>query len=247
MFSGNFYSRCDAFNSFVRWQIFGAVHTFDVLNGTSWEIFIGVMDAFGGTKISNKKASIVPVCAWTTLYGSEAGKAALHAYSTGISNEFVDDIDAPVSLKVSWTVAAYAPLIVLQAGDGNAFGGYKFDLDSIERPLVDSQGIDRESLHELFLVPGSGMRMLLHGGPERWRQGVEFVESSSVVAYDGKTQVKESIGITQLTDGGGRLYWISCHSLGNFVGFTVQPTLSFTFTFHPLCRILLSTLTVIPE
>ena len=91
------------------------------------------------------------------------------------------------------------------------------------------------------------MRMLLHGGPERWRQGVEFVESSSVVAYDGKTQVKESIGITQLIDGGGRLYWISCHSLGNFVGFTVQPTLSFTFTFHPLCRILLSTLTVIPE
>ena len=150
------------------------------------------MDAFGGTKISNKKASIVPVCAWTTLYVSEASKEALHAYSTGISNEFIDDIDAPVSLKVSWTVVAYAPLIVLQAGDGNAFGGYKFDLDSIERPLVDSQGIDRKSLHELFLVPGSGMRMLLHGGPERWRQGVEFVESSSVVAYDGKTQVKES-------------------------------------------------------
>ena len=164
MFSGNFYSICDAFNSFVRWKIFGAVHTFDVLNGTSWEIFIGVMDAFGGTKISNKKASIVPVCAWTTLYASEAGKAALHAYSTGISNEFVDDIYAPVSLKLSWTVAAYAPLIVLQAGDGNAFGGYKFDLDSIERPLVDSQGIDHEILHELFLVPGSGMRMLLHGG-----------------------------------------------------------------------------------
>lgn len=214
--TGHLYSRCDAFNSFIRWQFFGAVHTFDVLNGTSWESFLGVMDAIGGTKIPNKKAPNVPVCAWTTSYASEPGKAALHAYLNGISKEFVDDIDAPVSLKISWTVASYAPLIVQQAGDGNAFGGYKFDLDSIERPLVDIQSIDRESLHELFLVRGSGMRILLHGGPERWRQGVEFVESSSVVAYDGKTQVKESIVITQLTDGGGRLHWISCHSLGNF-------------------------------
>lgn len=214
--TGRLYSRCDAFNSFIRWQIFGAVHTFDVLNGTSWESFLGVMDAVGGTKLPNKKAPNVPVCAWKSLYASEPGKAALHAYLTGINKEFIDDIDAPVSLKVSWTVAAYAPLIVQQAGDGNSFGGYKFDVDFIERPLVDIQGIDRESLHELFLVPGSGMRILLHGGPERWRQGVEFVESSSVVAYDGKSQVKESIVITQLKEGGGRLHWISCHSLGNF-------------------------------
>ncbi|KAH9331454.1 hypothetical protein KI387_003562, partial [Taxus chinensis] len=214
--SGHFYSRCDAFNYFVMWQVFGAVHTFDILNRTSWQSFFKVVEAIGGTKMSNNQASDGPLCAWTLLRASQAGKAIVHASVMGIDKELLDDTDALASLKASWSIAAYASLVVQQAGDGNSFGGYKFDVDTLEHPLTDVQGVDHVCLQDLLLVPGSGMTIFLHGGPERWQQGVDFFESYFAVTSDGKIPAKGSIVVTKINDGGGRMYWVSCHSLGNF-------------------------------
>ncbi|BBM97560.1 nuclear pore complex protein Nup210 [Marchantia polymorpha subsp. ruderalis] len=215
---GKLYSRCDSFSPLVQWDIFGGDSSFVQLNKTSQILpllhsapELGADTTVGGP--DNDQAS---ACAWTLLLATRSGRATITALLD--IRKFLTEARSPEYdphqqiLETSWTIAAFMPLSLQQVGDGNRFGGYAVkggDYDTATDALSGPKG----SLKELLLVVGSSMRIKVHGGPERWRQGVEFVES----CLDEIRGLETPSGITinHLNEGSGRVYLLTCTGLGN--------------------------------
>ncbi|KAL6601453.1 hypothetical protein ACP70R_044673 [Stipagrostis hirtigluma subsp. patula] len=144
-------------------------------------------------------------CAWISLTASSAGQATIVATFSFDSDSKFEAFSEPISLKATSKISAYYPLVVLQGGNGNRFGGYWFDLSRIHSRI---ENLDNNSLKELYLVPGSTMDVFLFGGPERWDHVVDFVETVDVID-ESKNRISGSTAVQKLSGG---LYRVSCQS-----------------------------------
>lgn len=118
----------------------------------------------------------------------------------------------PVVLKASSLIAAYSPLSIRQAGDGNHFGGYFFDLAQTE---TDRQLVN---LDKIYLVPGTHLDVMLLGGPEKWNNGIDFVETMDIL-NEGHGHIDNGASVQRLSDSYKSLYRVSCQMLGIYVNF----------------------------
>ncbi|KAL6838421.1 hypothetical protein ACP4OV_031666 [Aristida adscensionis] len=143
-------------------------------------------------------------CAWISLTAASAGRATVVATFSFDSDSKFEAFSGPISLKATSKISAYCPLVVLQGGNGNRFGGYWFDPSGIHSRI---QNIGNNSLKELYLVPGSTMDIVLFGGPERWDQVVDFIETVDVIDIS-----KNQIGSATVQKLSGGLYRVSCQS-----------------------------------
>ncbi|KAH7510680.1 hypothetical protein FEM48_ZijujUnG0099600 [Ziziphus jujuba var. spinosa] len=196
--NGAYFYRCDAFSSFVKWKV--GSESFIVVNATGK---MPVLDMLGNAEFHG------PPCSWTYVYASRSDRAMLHATFSKEYGHFDSSFDGPILLKASSHIAAYPPLIVQQAGDGNQFGGYWFDMDQAE---ADNKV---ENLEKLYLVPGTYLDVLLLGGPQRWDKGVEFNEKVDIVE-DEHAHIKDGFHVHQLSGGYRSLYRVLCQTPGNF-------------------------------
>ncbi|XAR51910.1 hypothetical protein NMG60_11006706 [Bertholletia excelsa] len=191
--NGAYFQRCDAFRSSIKWKT--GSESFAIVNGTGRSL---VLDMLYG-----------PPCAWTYVHASSAGCTMLHATLSKEYQQFDQLFGASITLKASYLIAAYPPLVVLQAGDGNQFGGYWFDLAQAEaNNLLDT-------LDELYLVPGTYLDVMLDGGPEEWGQGVEFTETMETLD-EKRCLPKNGIVAHQLSVNRTSSHRISCQELGSF-------------------------------
>ncbi|KAL8043788.1 hypothetical protein ABFX02_08G007800 [Erythranthe guttata] len=200
--SGAYFYACDAFRSSIRWKT--ESDSFVIVNATEELLFLDRQEAF---ELSS--SSYGPPCAWTRIYASDSGRTVVHA-TLNRDNQQSDHTGRESNvLKVSSCIAAYSPLIVHQASDGNHFGGYWFDLARME-----SQN-QLKNLDYVYLAPGTYLDVILYGGPERWGKEVEFIENMHVL--DGQnSNVKHKIFIHQMSTSHGNPYRIGCESLGSF-------------------------------
>ncbi|XP_059670096.1 nuclear pore complex protein GP210 isoform X2 [Cornus florida] len=191
--NGAHFYRCDAFSSSIRWKV--GSESFTIVNATG-ESF--VLDNL-----------YEPPCAWTYVYASHSGRTMLYA---SLSKEYqhVDhSFVGPIVLKASSRIAAYSPLIVHQASDGNQFGGYWFDMVQAE---AHNQLVN---LDDLNLVPGTQLDVMLRGGPERWDQGVDFIDTREILGEEN-THLKDGVVVHQISTSYGSPYRILCQTLGIF-------------------------------
>ncbi|PSS30358.1 Nuclear pore complex protein [Actinidia chinensis var. chinensis] len=160
--NGAYFYRCDAFSSSIKWK--AESESFTIANVTGKPFMFDMPSG--------------PPCAWTYVYASTSGRTMLHATLSKEYQQFDHSFSGSIILKASLQIAAYPQLIVHQAGDGNQFGGYWFD-------LVEAEANNQlENLDELYLVPGTCLDVMLRGGPERWGQGVEFIEPVETLDED---------------------------------------------------------------
>ncbi|KAL0351046.1 UNVERIFIED_CONTAM: Nuclear pore complex protein [Sesamum radiatum] len=169
--------------SSIRWKT--ESESFLIVNSTA--------DFFASEKQEAvHSSSFGPPCAWTHIYASNTGRTVVHATLTRESQQYDHSSSGSIVLKASLSIAAYSPLIVHQASDGNQFGGYWFDLAR------------RESQHQLnnldniYLAPGTHLDIMLQGGPERWGKDVEFIETVEVLD-EQISYVKDGIFIDQMS------------------------------------------------
>lgn len=197
--SGAYFYACDAFRSFIRWKT--ESDSFTIVNTTA-EVFAA------DKKEADDLYSISygPPCSWTNIYAASSGRTVVHATLNQISDHLGRE---SIVLKASSSIAAFLPLIVHQASDGNQFGGYWFDW-----VYAESQN-QLSSLDDLYLVPGTHLDVMLRGGPERWGKDVEFIENVEVLA-ERDALVKDKIVIHQMSTSYGNPYRIRCESLGTF-------------------------------
>ncbi|WOL18742.1 nuclear pore complex protein [Canna indica] len=200
--SGHYFSRCDAFSSFVRWKVSSEGGPFKIMNTTD----LWASDIL--PNMDNSKPQYGYPCAWTSLYAVGVGRAVLHASLSFESVSSLHSFDGITTLKAVSSIAAYYPLVAYQAGNGNQFGGYWVSLNEIE---ANFQDLDSKGLEELFLLPGSMMDIVLLGGPEKWDQKIEFIETVNVLS-------EQNLSVAQLHEpsNSGRLYRIICQTFGNF-------------------------------
>ncbi|GLU11334.1 hypothetical protein SLE2022_280890 [Rubroshorea leprosula] len=199
--NGAYFSKCDAFHSLIKWK---AGSEFFIVANTSRDTAI-----FSEPEnVENDARRYGPPCSWTDVYASGSGQAMLHATFSKEYHHFDDYFSGPIVLKATARIAAYPPLVLHQAGDGNKFGGYWFDLTQEEANSWLG------SLEKLFLVPGTHLDVMLRGGPERWGKGIDFVETVETLgeelAYD------EGVNVHQISNGHGNLYRILCQGLGSY-------------------------------
>lgn len=153
-------------------------------------------------------SSYGPPCSWASVYASGSGHTVLHATLYKEYQHFDSTLHGPILLKTSLQIAAYPPLLVGHIGDGSQFGGFWVDPAPAE---VDSL----ESLDKLHLVPGTCSNVMLHGGPEHWGQGVEFIESVEILDEEPDFD-KAGIFVRQVSENYGS-YQIQCQRLGTYV------------------------------
>lgn len=202
LFAGHSFSRCDYFNAFIRWSLLSENESFEVVD-TAEASSVETLKHYAGSwaKYGNP-------CAWISLNASAAGRATIVATFSFESDSYFETFNGPIFLKATSKISAYYPLVVLQAGNGNQFGGYWVDLSRIQSGI---QNMDN-SPKELYLVPGSTMDVFLFGGPEQWDQVVDFVETVDVIG-ESKNYIVNS-AVQKISS---RLYRVSCQSKGNFV------------------------------
>ncbi|KAG8050281.1 hypothetical protein GUJ93_ZPchr0009g538 [Zizania palustris] len=201
--NGHSFSRCNFFNAFIRWTLLSENESFEVV-GTTDALSIEALKHHAGSW-----AQYGNPCSWITLNASAAGQATLVATFSFDSEAYFETFSGPIFLKAASKISVYHPLVVLQAGNGNRFGGYWVDLSRIQSGI---QNRDNYSSKELYLVPGSTMDVFLFGGPEQWDQLIDFVETVDVVG-ESKNYAVSSTAVQKLSS---RLYRISCQSKGNF-------------------------------
>ncbi|XP_020089259.1 nuclear pore complex protein GP210 isoform X4 [Ananas comosus] len=215
---GSFYSRCDAFYSFVRWKVLSENESFKIINMTGKLSTFNAVQSAKGVQTSHAYP-----CAWTYLNATCAGRATIAATLSFESQSSFEPFDKPIILKASSTISAYYPLLVFQAETGDKIGGYWVDLTRLQTGLQD---LDSTGLDELYLVPGSSMDILLLGGPERWGQKVEYVETVDVLDEPGGS-ITSSVVVQSSPSAKESLYRVSCQlrgkskllfSRGNLVG-----------------------------
>ncbi|XP_042500148.1 nuclear pore complex protein GP210 [Macadamia integrifolia] len=200
--NGAYFSNCDAFSSFIKWKT--GSDSFRIVNSTSETLALDKL-----LNIKGFKSLGSPPCAWTFIYASTSGRTMLHATLSKELKYFDHSVDGPIVLKASSHIAAYPPLTVKQAGNGNQFGGYSVDLDRA------AAGTQLENLDEIYLVAGTELDVMLTGGPERWSQGVEFVEHVEIFYEEHNPILNESVVHWPSPSRGG-LYRLSCQTLGGF-------------------------------
>ncbi|KAF2917566.1 hypothetical protein DAI22_09g202500 [Oryza sativa Japonica Group] len=201
--NGHPFSRCDCLNAFIRWSLLSENESF---------VVVGTADALSTETLKHYAGSWAQYgnpCAWVSLNASAAGQATLVATFSFDSESYSEIFSGPIFLKSTSKISAYYPLVVLQAGSGNRFGGYWVDLSRIHSGI---QNMVNNSPKELYLVPGSTMDVFLSGGPEQWDQLVDFVETVDVIG-ESKNYVVSSTAVQKLSS---RLYRVSCPSKGNF-------------------------------
>ncbi|KAL8555147.1 hypothetical protein ACS0TY_003084 [Phlomoides rotata] len=180
--NGAYFYACDAFRSAIRWTT--ESNSFIIVNSTA---------------VVSHSTFYGPPCAWTNIYASNSGRTILHATLTRES----------IVSKVSSSIAAFLPLVVHQASDGNQFGGYWFD-------MAQSESQNRLSnLDYLYLAPGAHLDVMLRGGPERWGKDVEFIENVQVLA-EQSAYVKDRVVAHHMSISNGNFYRVGCESLGTF-------------------------------
>lgn len=202
------YASCDVFKKAVQWGLFGGDGLFSAVKE----------EAHRFSSAQEKALQLIHphACAWALISASRTGRATVRA-SLNVDELFVGltspEIQHPF-LEVSWAIAAFAPLTLEQAGSGDRDGGYSHKL--VDAGLVPLHPPESRQLKELLLVLRSSMKVVLRGGPERWRQGVEFVDMHEVLSDQGAT-TKENLGVSHLQDGGNWVYNIECKHLGTSV------------------------------
>lgn len=201
-FTGAYFYKCDAFNSFVRWKV--GSESFIIVNATGETLDLDKME-----NVKSYASINGPPCAWTYVYASGAGHAMLHATLTKEYQHLDHPFHGTIVLKASSRLGAYLPLILQQAGDGNQFGGYWINTTQAK---AHSQ---LENLDDLFLVPGTHLDVILVGGPEQWDKGVEFIENVDIL-YE-HASLKDGIRVHNVSTDDGRLYRVSCQTLGTYV------------------------------
>ncbi|CAL5090263.1 unnamed protein product [Urochloa decumbens] len=200
--NGHSFSRCDHFDAFIRWSLLSDNESFHILN-TAEVSSIEDIKHSAGSWVQNGNP-----CAWISLDASAAGRSTVVATFTFDSDSSIETL-GPISLKATSKISAYYPLVVLQGGNGNQFGGYWFDLSGIHSRI---ENMDNNSPKELYLVPGSAMDVFLFGGPERWNQVVDFVETVDVIG-ELKNHITSSTAVQKLSSG---IYRVSCPSKVNY-------------------------------
>lgn len=201
--TGHPYSRCDYFSAFIRWSLLSENQTFEVVD-TAEASSIDALKRYAGSW-----AQYGNPCSWVSLNASAAGRATVVAAFSFEPESYSETFNVPIFLKATSKVSAYYPLVVLQAGNGNQFGGYWVDLSRLQSGI---QNMDNNSPKELYLVPGSTMDVFLFGGPEQWDKVVDFVETVDAVG-EPKNHIIASTVVQKLANG---LYRVSCQSKGNF-------------------------------
>ncbi|KAE8771234.1 hypothetical protein D1007_56923 [Hordeum vulgare] len=201
--NGHPYSRCDYFNAFIRWSLLSENQTFEVVDASE-ALTIEALKHHSGSS-----AQYGNPCAWISLNASAAGRATIVATFSSESDSYFETFNEPIFLKATSKVSAYYPLLVLQAGNGNQFGGYWVDLSRLQSGI---QNMGNNSPKELYLVPGSTMDVFLFGGPEQWDKVVDFVETVDVVGAPGN-YIMGSTAVQKISSG---LYQVSCQSKGVF-------------------------------
>lgn len=207
------YMKCESFSSLIQWRMFGGGSSFVQINDTK---ISGSFESVSQYFLSPSWAVVPSACAWTFFAALQPGRATVTALLA------IDDSFKPASpvtsgkdLMVSWTIAAYVPLVVVQAGEGKSYGGYDCGVSQLD-PSVSGHGSTQCQLHVLRLVPGSSMKLMLQGGPERWGQEVEFIERYDIISSVEEEEAAEHVHVSHLTSSGGRFYEITCASLGNY-------------------------------
>nr|XP_016476217.1 PREDICTED: nuclear pore complex protein GP210-like [Nicotiana tabacum] len=198
---GDLFYKCDAFSPSIKWK-------------TGSDAFL-IVDA-GETFISEKQ-EILPIdtekygppCAWTYVYASNSGQTMLHATLSKEFQQYDHYTGGSVVLQATSRIAAFMPLIVHPASDGNQFGGYWFN-------LVQAEADDHlDNMEHLYLAPGTYFDVMLRGGPNRWDQGVEFVESVESLD-EHNLRVQDGLLVSQEFTSYGSTYRIKCQDVGNF-------------------------------
>jgi nuclear pore complex protein Nup210 len=202
--AGPSFSRCDHFNAFIRWNLLSDDGSFQILNNAAASSIEDLKLSAGSWGRNGNP------CAWISLNASTAGRATVVATFSFDSHSDLETFTGPILLKATSKIAAYYPLVVLQGGNGNQFGGYWFDISGIDSR---TQNMYSNSPEELYLVPGSTMDVFLFGGPERWDQEVDFIETVDVIG-ELKNQVTNSAAVQKLSSG---LYKVSCPIKGSYV------------------------------
>lgn len=202
---GHHFSKCKSFSSLIEWNVMGGEASFVQTNDSRGDLSErSIVDLETPTS----------VCDWKEFLAVRPGRATITASLTLDDSCGISGLSPSHKLSVSWTVAAYAPLTIVQAGDGNSYGGYHCGMSNLET-AGSSHFINECEISVLQLVPGSSMKVMLKGGPEPWGQGVEFIESHEVITSQEEKGV-EHLLVSHLLGSGGRLYDISCGSLGNY-------------------------------
>ncbi|KAJ8622832.1 hypothetical protein MRB53_031361 [Persea americana] len=143
--SGNYYCRCDAFSSFIRWQVLTGSEYFKIANTTEAWAFDMLPYHVGSKSLYGRP------CAWASLYAANAGRALIQA----------------------------------------------------------------ALLKDLWQEMGTGLDILLLGGPEPWDHGVEFIDTVEIFTEDNEL-LKDGIVVDQAYTSRGTLYNCFCQKLGNF-------------------------------
>ncbi|XP_012845839.1 PREDICTED: nuclear pore complex protein GP210-like [Erythranthe guttata] len=191
--SGAYFHACDAFGSYIRWKT--ESESFVIVNATLRLLAV---------RLNSSSSSYGPACASTLIYPSGPGRTIVHATLNRENRPSESNV-----FNVSLRVAAYSPLTIHQASGGNRFGGYWFDTARIGswNELGRSDDVN--------LALGTYLDVMLSGGPERWGEDVEFVETVDVID-EGKTNAKSRIFFDRILTVNGNLYRIGCKSLEPF-------------------------------
>ncbi|XP_017229094.1 nuclear pore complex protein GP210 [Daucus carota subsp. sativus] len=199
--NGDNYFRCDAFSSAIQWNT--GSDSFTIVY-TERESFL-----FDEQDVPDLLASLYsPPCAWARIYASATGRTMLHASLKKDYHPLDHSLTGSIDLKASALISAYLPLFVHQAGDGNQYGGYWFNLSYAEA------NNHLENLKILNLVPGTHMDVTLSGGPDQWGGGVEFTETVEILPQEQTKQ--KGVLVHNITTIYGSSYRISCENWGEF-------------------------------
>ncbi|KAL8139518.1 hypothetical protein V2J09_005539 [Rumex salicifolius] len=199
---GDCFYICDAFSSSISWKT--GSESFLIVNST--------IEAFLMNKVNNDNlwTSVVgPPCSWTRIYATKPGRTTVLATVSKEHKKSDHLYGGPVIMQASSPIASFLPLDLHQAGDGNQYGGYWIDLNKADLPT------EMEKLEDLHLVPGTSMDIEIVGGPEKWGEDVEFLETVNVID-DRLMLSKEGELVQQIPYISRNLYRIFCPTLGNF-------------------------------
>lgn len=198
---GAYFDRCDAFSPFIKWK--ADSESFTIINATDESLLFGTKNI-----LEFERSSYGPPCAWTHIFASDSGRTMLHATLSKEYQQLDQSMSGFVVLKASLRIGAYMPLILHEASDGNQFGGYWFNLTELKaRNRL-------RNLERLYLVPDTHFDIMLHGGPEKWGQGVKFIESLDTA--NQKHSNKDGVLVHPVSADRGTLYRVKCERKGTF-------------------------------
>ncbi|KAJ7521110.1 hypothetical protein O6H91_19G038600 [Diphasiastrum complanatum] len=216
--SGEHFSACDAFNGIINWSISEGDGKFLLMDSSgrrSLQILKKEFSDVGTTPYVQKLPdNFSTECAGAQFLAVSPGRAVVTAtFSLNDNLGSLNTSDIKRLWEVSWMMAAYPPLRLEQVEDGKNIGAYDCD-DGLREATSDVRGFCSKEL-TMFLVVGSSMKVILHGGPERWRQGVDFINYCEILPIDDAGGGKDDVLVVRDTDGGGRVYSLICTDSGN--------------------------------